>query len=86
MGEAFAWASRILAIGLAMFLPGVGGHWLDSRLGTGFLGPAGLVFGFTTALVWLVRIGNAAPRYVPRGGSRSRRPPSSDERREGDRA
>ena len=45
MGDAFAWASQIIAIGLAMFLPAVAGNWLDARLGTRFLGPAGLVFG-----------------------------------------
>ena len=63
VGEAFAWASRILAIGLAMFLPGVGGTWLDARLGTRFLGPVGLIFGFSAALFWLVQIGNSVKPY-----------------------
>jgi hypothetical protein len=45
MGDAFAWASQIIAIGLAMFLPAVAGNWLDARFGTRFLGAAGLVFG-----------------------------------------
>jgi hypothetical protein len=84
VGEAFAWASRILAIGLAMFLPGVGGNWLDARFGTGFLGPIGLLFGFTAAIVWLVQIGNSVKPYRSRGGStRYRRPPGADESREG---
>lgn len=79
VGEAFAWASRILAIGLAMFLPGVGGTWLDARLGTRFLGPVGLIFGFTAALFWLVQIGNSVKPY--RQPSRRRTPGISSQRR-----
>ena len=56
VGEAMAWASRIIAIGIAMFLPAVAGNWLDSRLGTGFLGMAGLVLGFVIGLTWLVQL------------------------------
>jgi uncharacterized membrane protein YgdD (TMEM256/DUF423 family) len=56
VGEALAWASRIMAIGLAMFLPSVAGRWLDARLGTTFLAPAGLVMGFVTGLAWLVNL------------------------------
>jgi hypothetical protein len=85
VGEAFAWASRILAIGLAMFLPGVGGNWLDARLGTQFLGPVGLVFGFSAALVWLVQIGNSAKPYHPKKTTRYRIPPSIDQSGKGDR-
>ena len=51
------WASRIIAVGLAMFLPAVAGNWLDSRLGTRLLGMAGLVLGFVFGLTWLVQIG-----------------------------
>jgi uncharacterized protein YqgC (DUF456 family) len=56
VGEAMAWASRIIAIGIAMFLPAVAGNWLDNRLGTGFLGMAGLVLGFVIGLTWLVQL------------------------------
>ena len=56
VGEAMAWASRIIAIGIAMFLPAVAGNWLDSRLGTGFLGMAGLALGFVLGLTWLVQL------------------------------
>jgi len=56
VGEGIAWASRIMAIGLAMFLPGVIGGWLDARWGTRFLGPAGFVLGLFTALAWLVQL------------------------------
>lgn len=57
IGEALAWASRIIAIGLTMFLPGVAGGWLDERLGTRFIGPAGFVVGFVAALAWLASLG-----------------------------
>lgn len=57
VGEALAWASRIIAIGLAMFLPGVAGGWLDERLGTRWIGPAGFVVGFVAALAWLASLG-----------------------------
>jgi hypothetical protein len=50
------WVSRIMAIGLAMFLPGVAGGWLDTRLGTSFFGLAGLAIGFSAALTWLVQL------------------------------
>jgi hypothetical protein len=56
IGEALSWASRIVAVGLAMFLPAVAGGWADARLGTSFLGPVGLVFGFVAGLMWLVRM------------------------------
>lgn len=56
VGEAMAWASRIIAIGLAMFLPSVAGGWLDARWGTSFLAPAGLVLGFVAGLAWLVTL------------------------------
>ena len=72
MGDAFAWASQIIAIGLAMFLPAVAGNWLDARLGTRFLGPAGLVFGLVSGLAWIVRLGNSVKPYKRR--ARSGRP------------
>jgi len=53
------WASRIIAVGVAMFLPAVAGNWLDRRLGTGFLGMAGLVLGFMLGLTWLVQLGRS---------------------------
>lgn len=63
VGEALGWASRIIAAGLVMFLPMVAGGFLDARLGTGFLGPAGLGLGFVAGLTWLVRM--AAGRRRP---------------------
>lgn len=51
-----AWAARIIAIGVAMFLPAVAGGWLDARLGTAFLAPTGLVLGVVSGLAWLVHL------------------------------
>ena len=56
VGEALSWASRLIAIGILMFLPAVAGNWADARLGTSWLGLTGLVAGFVLGLVGLVRI------------------------------
>ena len=56
IGEALAWVSRIMAIGLTMFLPGVAGSWLDARLGTTLIGPLGLAGGLAVALLALTRL------------------------------
>jgi uncharacterized membrane protein len=61
VGEAMVWASRIMAMGLAMFLPAVAGTWLDGRLGTTFLGLIGLVIGFVAGISWLVQLGKRRP-------------------------
>lgn len=62
MGEALGWASRIMAVGVAMFLPAVAGGFLDARLGTGYLGPVGLGIGFVAGLTWLVRMASRRGR------------------------
>lgn len=62
VGEAMVWVSRIMAIGLSMFLPGVAGGWADERLGTSFLGPLGFVVGFGSALAWLAQLGRRQGR------------------------
>ncbi|MFN9367234.1 MAG: hypothetical protein ACK6CT_00485 [Planctomycetia bacterium] len=62
VGEALAWASRIIAMGCVMFLPAVAGNWLDTRMGTGFLAPLGLVAGFVAGLSWLVQLSQRSRR------------------------
>jgi hypothetical protein len=57
VGAALVWASRIMAVGLVMFLPAVAGTWLDGRLGTAVLGLAGLAIGFAAGLAWIVQFG-----------------------------
>lgn len=73
IGEGFTWVARITGVGLVMTLPAVAGSWLDTRLGTGFLTPAGLVVGFVIALAWIVGMAGTAPK----GGPRRRRRPDS---------
>jgi hypothetical protein len=43
-----------------MFLPGVGGGWLDARLGTSFIGPLGFTVGLGLAILTLARLQGAA--------------------------
>ena len=50
------WVSRITAIGLAMFLPGVAGGWLDQRIGTRVFGPLGFALGLGSTIAWLARL------------------------------
>lgn len=61
VGDAMVWASRIIAVGLVMFLPAVAGTWLDGRFGTAFLGLSGLAVGFAAGLAWLVQFGRRRP-------------------------
>lgn len=79
VGEAFTWVSRITGVGLGMALPAVAGSWLDARLGTRFLAPAGLVLGFVSALAWIVRLSRSAPsvsrRRTRRAGPSEGSPP-----------
>jgi len=61
VGEALAWASRIIAMGCVMFLPAVAGRWLDARAGSGFFAPLGLVVGFVAGLSWIVQLSRRKP-------------------------
>jgi F0F1-type ATP synthase assembly protein I len=62
IGEALTWVSRITVIGITMALPAAAGGWLDHRLGTTFLGPIGLVIGFTAGIVSIVRLADRRER------------------------
>lgn len=54
MAEAFDWVARIMAVSLVMFLPGLGGQWIDKRLGTNFLVLIGFAFGLTAGVTYLI--------------------------------
>lgn len=56
IGEAISWASRLIAVGIIMFLPAVAGGWADSQLGTSWLAACGLAAGFGVGLFWLLRL------------------------------
>jgi hypothetical protein len=56
--KAAHWSSRIMTIALEMSLPGLAGHWMDERMGTGHvLLIAGVLLGCGVAFWELVRIG-----------------------------
>ena len=40
MALAMEWVAKITTVGLEMVLPGIGGHYLDERLGTEMAGRA----------------------------------------------
>lgn len=64
-----AWAYRITGIGLTIALPGLGGYWLDGRLGTGFAFTiVGLFLGMAAGMVSLLRVASE--------GAERKRPPT----------
>ena len=67
VGDAFAWAGRIMAVGLIMVLPGVGGSWLDNRLETSWWEPAGFVLGFIAGLTALIQLTRTARKTASHG-------------------
>jgi hypothetical protein len=54
MAAAMQWVARIFAAALLMFLPGLGGQWLDEKFGTRFIGLAGLVLGVVGGMMYLI--------------------------------
>ena len=58
-GLGLTWASRIIAVSLEMFLPGVAGAWLDERFGLRFLALVGFAFGLAIGLSHLILITRA---------------------------
>lgn len=63
---ALEWVSRIIAIALVMVLPGMGGAWLDKRLGTAWLAPLGFVFGMMLGIWYLLVATGAISAKRPR--------------------
>jgi hypothetical protein len=56
IGLALEWVAKITMVGVMMVLPAAGGQYLDHRLGTGFLGPLGLLFGVVAGVWQLLRM------------------------------
>jgi hypothetical protein len=56
MGHAMTWVSRIMAVVGVMVLPGIGGQWLDTRLGTSFLALIGFAFGMVFSITYLLAL------------------------------
>ena len=58
---AIEWVAKITTVALEMFLPAVGGHYLDRLWNTKFLALVGLAVGGTVGFWHLLRM-TAAPR------------------------
>jgi hypothetical protein len=56
VGAALEWVARIVAAGLIMVLPGLGGDWIDQRIGTHFVALLGFALGIASSLVYLLAI------------------------------
>ena len=54
VGEALDWVGRIFAVTMVMVSPGLGGQWLDRRLGTGFLAMVGFALGVSLGIWYLI--------------------------------
>lgn len=50
MALALEWVARITAVAFEMVLPGVAGFWLDTKLGTNFIGLIGFGLGFVLGM------------------------------------
>ncbi len=67
MAIAMQWVSQITTIALEMALPGLGGHWIDQKLGTGIV--------FTLLGVGLgMTLGGLQLAKIARSGQRPTRP------------
>ena len=63
---AYGWAVRITSISLEMVVPGLIGLWIDRQLGTVLLFLVlGVIVGFTTGMLHLIRLAAAASRRGP---------------------
>lgn len=61
MAQAMEWTSQVTTIAVEMALPGLGGYWLDRRLGTRmvFL-MLGVALGFAMGMWHLMKLAKAA--------------------------
>jgi hypothetical protein len=56
IGSAMEWVARIVAVALAMVLPGLGGRWLDQRFDTHYFTLPAFVFGLIFGIWYLLAI------------------------------
>ena len=59
---AMEWVAKITTVALEMFLPAIGGGYLDRRLGTKYWALVGLVLGFVVGLWHLLQMTRASDR------------------------
>ena len=65
MVEAMHWISRLTTVTMEIVLPGLLGHWLDSRWGTGFLALAGFGLGLVCGMQHLLKMTRMADDRKP---------------------
>lgn len=70
MGIAMQWVARIFAAAIMMVLPGVGGLWLDDRLGMSILGLVGFGVGLVGGMIYLI----SATRSAEAGRKKAAQP------------
>jgi hypothetical protein len=73
MAVAMEWVGRIMAAAAMMVLPGIGGQWIDRRLGTQWITLVGLALGLSLSIYYLLAI--TRPRD-PMNGQPTKRPPT----------
>lgn len=56
MAVAMEWVAKITTVALEMFLPAIGGKYLDGYLGTSYWVLVGLVLGFVVGLWHLLQM------------------------------
>ena len=79
LGQAVAWASRVMTVALEMVLPGLIGFWIDRKLGLkAACTLAGFGLGFSVALWHLLRLTKLSPRLsdkAPHQGDKGKSQP-----------
>ena len=65
---AFGWVARMTTVVLEMALPGLGGQWLDSRLGTGYWVLVGFGLGFAVGIFHLLQMVKEQGPQTPSNG------------------
>lgn len=72
---AFGWVARMTTVVLEMALPGLGGQWLDSRLGTNYWVMVGFAVGFVVGIFHLMQM---VKQYGPQDPSSKKNQPPPD--------
>ena len=73
MAVAMEWVAKITTVALEMFLPAVGGGYLDRQLGTNYWAMIGLIVGVPVGIWHLIQM------TKPRKGSEGKNRGSPDE-------